>query len=400
MLTPNSSYIAYGVTVNEKIIPDGTRWQNGEKALKAGFYGGSLYKMERKLTNNTGKALSVTIHNTNDLLNVEDDGEQYTRATFNENMGSARVHFYVDDKCAWQNLKAGTGMIPADPVGEAEVSWHAGDGSVSDGGNMTSISIEIIMGDSAENDKKAYDNGARLAAWLLRKHGLKPENVVSHTYWVNKSEGKKFSDVDEQCTAMIYGKKWCPSYIFKSYDHNTALKNWKRFKDTVKHYYDSFDNSLHANDLIIEEIKDETIYAGDLVELSNDALYYNNQPIPAWVKTQKWFVKSISADRAVIDKNEGGSNSICSPVNVRYLKLVRRAIKEISSNFSRYLVKITTNDLNIRTGPGTDHSVSGHIVDRGVYTIVEESAGSGASLWGKLKSGAGWISLDYAKRVS
>ena len=35
----------------------------------------------------------------------------------------------------------------------------------------------------------------------------------------------------------------------------------------------------------------------------------------------------------------------------------------------------------------------------GVYTIVEEATGKGATKWGKLKSGAGWISLDYAKRL-
>ena len=35
----------------------------------------------------------------------------------------------------------------------------------------------------------------------------------------------------------------------------------------------------------------------------------------------------------------------------------------------------------------------------GVYTIVAESDGTGATKWGKLKSGAGWISLDYASKV-
>ena len=33
------------------------------------------------------------------------------------------------------------------------------------------------------------------------------------------------------------------------------------------------------------------------------------------------------------------------------------------------------------------------------FTIVEEASGQGASRWGKLKSGAGWISLDYARRI-
>lgn len=64
-----------------------------------------------------------------------------------------------------------------------------------------------------------------------------------------------------------------------------------------------------------------------------------------------------------------------------------------------YLVKVTANVLNIRKGPGTNYGAAGQIRDRGVYTIVAESTGTGASKWGKLKSGAGWISLDYASKV-
>ena len=239
MLTPNSTYKINGVTINEKIIPDGTVWKDGQKAKNAGFSGaGAAYKKGQRLSGGTGRAQSVTIHNTNDLANVYDDGEQYTRATYNENMNSSRVHFYVDDTGAWQNLKAGTGMVTADPVGAAEVSWHSGDGSVADGGNMTSLSIEIIMGESQAHDELAKDNGARVAAWLLWKHGLTIDKLVTHTYWVNKSAGKKFADVDEQCTNLISGKKWCPTYIFGSSNHTTALKNWKAFKSLVGGYMD------------------------------------------------------------------------------------------------------------------------------------------------------------------
>ena len=66
--------------------------------------------------------------------------------------------------------------------------------------------------------------------------------------------------------------------------------------------------------------------------------------------------------------------------------------------FSPYTVRVTISDLNIRKGPGTGHASAGYIKP-GVYTIVEESEGKGATRWGKLKSGAGWISLDYAKRT-
>lgn len=59
-------------------------------------------------------------------------------------------------------------------------------------------------------------------------------------------------------------------------------------------------------------------------------------------------------------------------------------------------VKIT--DLNIRSGPGTNYAQKGFIKP-GIYTIVEEASGTGASKWGKLKSGAGWISLDYCEKT-
>ena len=63
-----------------------------------------------------------------------------------------------------------------------------------------------------------------------------------------------------------------------------------------------------------------------------------------------------------------------------------------------YKVRITATDLNIRAGAGTNHPSKGYIKP-GVYTIVEEATGKGTTKWGKLKSGAGWVSLDYAKRL-
>lgn len=59
-----------------------------------------------------------------------------------------------------------------------------------------------------------------------------------------------------------------------------------------------------------------------------------------------------------------------------------------------YIVQVTAAALNIRSGPGTSYPSVGVIRDKGKYTIVEEKDG-----FGKLKSGAGWISLNYTKRV-
>lgn len=77
---------------------------------------------------------------------------------------------------------------------------------------------------------------------------------------------------------------------------------------------------------------------------------------------------------------------------------IKDTVKESTPAFSPYKVRVSIKDLNIRKGPGTNYTSNG-FCPVGVYTIIEESNGAGATKWGKLKSGAGWISLDYAKRV-
>jgi len=66
-----------------------------------------------------------------------------------------------------------------------------------------------------------------------------------------------------------------------------------------------------------------------------------------------------------------------------------------------FLVKVTIDDLNIRIGPGTNTAKTGKCTGKGIFTIVEVSTGQGSSSgWGKLKSGAGWIALDYAQKLN
>lgn len=69
-----------------------------------------------------------------------------------------------------------------------------------------------------------------------------------------------------------------------------------------------------------------------------------------------------------------------------------------STAFKPYTVRVTATDLYIRKGAGTNYGANGFITP-GVYTIVAEQSGQGATKWGKLKSGAGWISLDFAQKL-
>ena len=59
-----------------------------------------------------------------------------------------------------------------------------------------------------------------------------------------------------------------------------------------------------------------------------------------------------------------------------------------------YRVKITASVLNVRKGAGTNYGIATTVKKNEVYTIVGESNG-----WGKLKSGAGWISLNYTTKL-
>ena len=69
-----------------------------------------------------------------------------------------------------------------------------------------------------------------------------------------------------------------------------------------------------------------------------------------------------------------------------------------------YLVRIRTDTLNIRKLP-TVHSAAVGFTGKGTFTITEEATGvvnaSGdKSRWGRLRSGKGWICLDYAEKVA
>lgn len=151
--------------------------------------------------------IGITVHNT-ESISVSSSttmAEQYTRATVNGNMKDVRVHFYVDDVCAWQNL-------PLSLSG-----WHAADGSGN--GNSKTIAIEVI-GDSA----KAEANAVKLTAYLLKQYGLNADsNLFTHTHWLNVMDGK--SGTIDYLNTADNSRKMCPIYI---------LPHWSTFKNNVK----------------------------------------------------------------------------------------------------------------------------------------------------------------------
>ena len=109
-------------------------------------------------------------------------------------------------------------------------------------------------------------------------------------------------------------------------------------------------------------------------------------------KSQKGAYKILSNAKKCADANSGYSVFDVNGVNIYTSKTTTIEVP--------FLVKVSITDLNIRKGPGTDYAKTGKFTGKGVFTIVEVKSGKGSTTgWGRLKSGAGWISLDYAAKI-
>lgn len=114
----------------------------------------------------------------------------------------------------------------------------------------------------------------------------------------------------------------------------------------------------------------------------------------------------------IISHKEGGAKEIASrhadPEHLwnqlgmgytmdTFRKAVKAAMGGVSTDMP-YLVKITASTLNVRGGVGTNYPITTTVRKGEIYTIVGEAI-KGSTKWGKLKSGAGWISLKYTQRI-
>ena len=132
------------------------------------------------------------------------------------------------------------------------------------------------------------------------------------------------------------------------------------------------------------ELKD-----GDVIKLKAGATYYNGKSIPGWVFNSTLYYRGKNNQGIIFSTQKTGAIT-----GVVSESSIEGNVTSTSSGFKPYTVKVAVDALNIRKGPSAETGLNGVIRDRGSYTIVEQSGN-----WGKLKSGAGWICLDYTKRV-
>lgn len=295
----------------------------------------------------------IVIHETG---NSSKGADAKNHSTYLKNLAKANTtyvswHYTVDDHAIYHHIP------------DNEIAYHASDGRVEGGGNMASIGIEICV-NSDGNFDKARDNAAWLTAKLLKEHNLTIGAVKQHHDFA--PDGKN-----------------CPQTI-----RDKGL--WNNFLQAVQKYYGVTNSSSSSNttNTIVPVFK-----VGQVVQFNGTKHYKSSDAIqgyickPGKVKVNNVYRVGKSRHPYMVIAVSGGGSTAYGWVDATDLQEI--AVK----TFMPYTVRVTANVLNVRSGPGTRYKVTTSIKKNEVYTIVEEKNG-----WGKLKSGAGWISLKYAKK--
>lgn len=230
--------------------------------------------------------------------------------------------------------------------------WHAGTGTSGGSANNTHIAFEICEDDLTDEGyfRKVYQEAVELAAMLCKTYNLNP---LANGVVICHSEGYQRGVASNHADVM----HWFPKF--------------GKSMDTFRADVSKAMTPAQVKPQPPVSGKTYTVVKGDT--LSEIAQKYGTT------------VDTLVQLNGIKDPN---------------LIVVGQVLKLPGSTtgFTPYTVKVTVTELRIRSGPGTDTQAQGFI-EPGVYTIVEEADGPGAKRWGKLKSGAGWISLDYAEKV-
>jgi len=306
----------------------------------------------------------IVIHNT-DNFNAGANALAHAKAQYNGNFSGMSAHYYTDD---------GDMVYQAAP--HSRGCWHVG---VNYGGrlfgtvsNKNSIGVEMCV-QSGYSFTKAFNNTVEFVKQLMKETGIPADRVLQHY------------DV---------GAKNCPSQI-------RAKGKWDEFKKLISGGSNSNSSGGSSSGKSTRTSSGTAAaYATGVYRVTAAALNIRSGP-----GTGHGVVGTITDKGAytITEIQNGSWGRLKSGVgwincSTDYCKRIEDAATNGSTNDS-FKVEVKITDLNIRTGPGTNYAKTGSKTGKGTFTIVETKSGIGStSGWGRLKSGAGWISLDYAAR--
>ena len=368
---------------------------NISNIIKCFFTKNDCYKAGQTMKPRGVMVHSTAANNTSIARYVQPAADDPNRAALLDKLGGNRFGNHWNQSRAEYNAKFDTNWSAcvhafvgklADGTVDAvqtmpwdRVAWHCADDA-----NYTHISFEICEDDlsSATYFSQVYAKAVELTAMLCKEYGLNPLAdgvVICHSEGYQRGIANNHSDV----------MHWFPKFG-KSMDTFRA--------DVAKAMGSATGGNTGGSSSSGSTVPGKEIVKGSTVRVKQGAKTYDGGSLASFVYSRDHVVSEVSGDRCVI--TYGGV--VVAAVRMSDLTLVSGGGSTStgggdSQGFKAYTVKISVTELRIRSGPGTDTDSKGFI-DPGVYTIVEEANGPGASKWGRLKSGAGWISLDYATK--
>lgn len=323
--------------------------------------------------------------------------------------------------------------------------WGCGSGSK---GSCNTGWIQFEICEDALTDKNyfnaVYKEAVELTAYLCTLYGLNPKGTAnlngvtvpvilchadSHKlglgsnhgdvlHWFNKY-GKTMDDVRNDVAALMGAniEDSTPTPVAPAAQMYRVRKSWADAA-SQKGAYMNLDNAKRACDAagdgyFVYDAKGVQVYpnkievkpvtpapsepaadlkVGDKIKLVAGATYSSGKSIPAWVFKSVLYCREIRKDGTVVFSTQktGAITGVIKKTSIQGYEGGSSAPTVTTS----YKVKITADVLNVRKGPGTSYGITCRVKKNEVYTIVGESNG-----WGKLKSGAGYISLAYTKKL-
>jgi N-acetylmuramoyl-L-alanine amidase CwlA len=284
--------------------------------------------------------------------------------------------------------------------------WHCGSGSKGSGNN-THIGVEMCEPSTIKytggssftcSDKNAaiavakrtYESAVELFAYLCKEYNLNPTSdgvIISHREGHSRGIASNHGDPEHLWKGLGL------SYTMDTFraDVKKAMSGGKVNAPTTTQTPASKPTTPSKKNTIPTKVP-------FMVRVIVSDLNYRSLPsMSGTVKGQTGkgsFTITEVRDGWGRLKSDAGWIYLENPEYVTIGSVVASTTTPTPSQTSAYKVKVTVNALNIRAGAGTGYKVNGVIRDKGIYTIVEVKKN-----WGKLKSGAGWICLDYTKKA-
>lgn len=250
--------------------------------------------------------------------------------------------------------------------------------------------------------------------------------LVSYTKLSPNHSGARTHSIDRitphcvvgQCSVEVLGNIFYPTS--RQASSNYGIGPDGRIGMYVEEKNRSWCSSSRENDqraITIECASDTThpyamndkVYAS-LIDLCIDICKRNGKKKLLWFADKNKCLNYVpEADEMLLTVHRWFANKSC-PGDWLYARLSDVAAKVTSAlgtstaieqkPAAPFCVRVSIPNLNIRKGAGTDFATIGRHTGKGVFTITEVKAGKGSNAgWGRLKSGVGWISLDYTTRI-